>query len=283
MLIRNAAARGAIWAVFGLLVLGLMASPVLITLMLALARQWTSFLPSGVTGEHLGEALSADSLASFSVSVQTAVISSALAVLLGTWAALAGRSAPAWLRQPMSALFHLPSAIPSVVIGLGVLIAFSTPPLLLNGTPAIVVAVQTVMVLAFTYSNVHAALEGLDRQQALVASSLGASPARILLTVTLPQLLPSIGAAAGLSLALCMGELGATMMVYPASWRTVPVSIFTALDRGEVFLAAAMTLLLLLITLVILALLALVRTGRGPARRGGGRRRAGKEGVGLAA
>jgi 2-aminoethylphosphonate transport system permease protein len=283
MLIRNAAARGVIWTVFGLLVLGLMVSPLVITLMLSLAREWTSFLPSGVTGEHLGEALSGDSLASFSVSIQTAVISSALAVLLGTWAAIAGRNAPAWLRQPMSALFHLPSAIPSVVIGLGVLIAFSTPPLLLNGTPSIVIMVQTVMVLAFTYSNVHAALEGLDRQQGLVASSLGASPARILFTITLPQLLPSIGAAAGLSLALCMGELGATVMVYPASWRTIPVSIFTALDRGEIFLAAAMTLLLLLVTLVILALLALLGRRGGRARRRSRRRRPGRAGMTLAA
>lgn len=267
MLIRNSAARWGLWAVFAVLVLGLLVSPLVVTLVLSVSTQWNGFLPSGLTGTHFAEALSGGSLASFSVSVQTAVLASAAAVVLGTWAAIAGRHAPGWVGRPISALFHLPAAIPSVVIGLGVLIAYSRPPVAINGTALIVVMVQTVMVLAFTYSTVSSAAAGLDPQQRLVASSLGASPARILFGVTLPQLLPSVAAAAGLSVALCMGELGATVMVYPASWRTVPVSIFTAVDRGDLFAASAMTTLLALATVVILGVLGRVRTGRGSRRR----------------
>lgn len=81
--------------------------------------------------------------------------------------------------------------------------------------------------------------------------------------VTLPALRPAIGAAAGLAVALCMGELGATIMVYPASWRTMPISIFTASDRGDLYSAAAGALLLIAVTFVaVTATGALVRRAR---------------------
>ena len=54
----------------------------------------------------------------------------------------------------------------------------------------------------------------------------------VLLTVRLPLLLPAFTAAFGLSFALSMDELGATIMVYPPTWRTLPVTIFALSDRG---------------------------------------------------
>ena len=71
----------------------------------------------------------------------------------------------------------------------------------------------------------------------------------MLFRVTLPLLLPALGAAAGLAVALSMGELGATVMVYPATWKTLPVTIFALTDRGQAFQAAACTTILLLVTL----------------------------------
>lgn len=61
---------------------------------------------------------------------------------------------------------------------------------------------------------------------------------------------------------LSMGELGATIMVYPATWKTLPVAIFGLTDRGQVFQAAANTTLLLLVTLVALLVLGRVRNRR---------------------
>lgn len=56
-----------------------------------------------------------------------------------------------------------------------------------------------------------------------------------------------------------MGELGATIMVYPATWKTLPVSIFALTDRGEVFDAAAGTTVLVLVTLLALILLGRIK------------------------
>ena len=62
-----------------------------------------------------------------------------------------------------------------------------------------------------------------------------------------------------------MGELGATVMVYPATWKTLPVNIFGLTDRGQVFQAAASTTLLLAVTLVSLIVLGRIR-GRAAVR-----------------
>ncbi|CPW22880.1 2-aminoethylphosphonate transport system permease protein phnV [Mycobacteroides abscessus] len=98
-----------------------------------------------------------------------------------------------------------------------------------------------------------------DMQSRQVAESLGAGSARVVRTVTLPLLMPSLGAAAGLAIALSMGELGATVMVYPSSWRTLPVTIFGLSDRGQVFSAAASTALLLMVTLFALLVVGRLR------------------------
>ena len=70
------------------------------------------------------------------------------------------------------------------------------------------------------------------------------------------MLAPHLIAAFGLSFALSMGELGATVMVYPPSWVTMPVGIFALTDRGDVFQGAALTMLLAAATLGLLIALA---------------------------
>ncbi|MFE3290922.1 ABC transporter permease [Rhodococcus sp. NPDC059234] len=259
MLLWTTRARTLTLAVFGLVVAVVFVAPIATVVLAALAGSWTGPLPSDLGGKNIAAALSDENVASLAVSLQTAFIAGALALFVGTWAALAAREAPGWLRTTTEATFHLPIAVPSVAIGLGLLIAFNSEPLLLGGTKWIVILAHTVLVLAFAFSSVSAALDRLDPAYRQAAESLGAGPARVLARVTLPLLLPALGAAAGLSIALSMGELGATVMVYPATWKTLPVTIFGLSDRGQVFQAAADTTLLLAVTLVALLVVGRIR------------------------
>jgi len=77
---------------------------------------------------------------------------------------------------------------------------------------------------------------------------------------TLPLLTPYLIAAFSLSIALSMGELGATVMVYPPGWVTLPVGIFALSDRGAIFDAAALTMVLAFSTLIVLLGLARIPT-----------------------
>jgi 2-aminoethylphosphonate transport system permease protein len=259
MLLWTRRSRVVVLGVFLTVVAVVFVAPLATVAVAGLAGAWTSALPSNLGVTHFAEALSGENLASLSVSLQTAFIAGGLALVLGAWAALASPAAPSWLRRVTDAVFHLPIAVPSVAIGLGLLIAFNSRPLLLGGTRWIVILAHTVLVLAFSFSAVSAALDRLDPAYHHAAESLGAGSFRVLTRITLPLLLPALGAAAGLAVALSMGELGATVMVYPATWKTLPVTIFALTDRGQAFQAAACTTVLLLVTLVALVGLGRIR------------------------
>ena len=146
----------------------------------------------------------------------------------------------------------------------GLLVAFSRPPLLLNGTTAIVIVAHFVLISAFTYGNVSAGLSRLAPEFEQVAASLGARPAYRLRHITLPLILPHLIGAFSLSFALSMGELGATIMIYPPGWVTLPVGIFSLTDRGDVFEGSAVTILLILTTLAVLIGLSRIPTKVAP-------------------
>ncbi|WP_067888107.1 ABC transporter permease [Nocardia vaccinii] len=259
MLVWTRRGRAVVLAVFALVVLVVFAAPIATVVAAALAGRWTGALPAELGLGNFRHELSGEQAAGLSVSLQTALLAGAISLVLGTWAALSAREAPSWWRRLTDTVFHLPVAVPSVAIGLGVLIAFNQRPILLGGTKWIVIVAHSVLVLAYAFSAVAAALDRLDPSYRQAAESLGASPARVLTRITLPLLLPALGAAAGLAIALSMGELGATVMVYPATWKTLPISIFADTDRGRVFDAAAGTTLLVAVTLLVLLILGRVR------------------------
>ncbi|WP_428934656.1 ABC transporter permease [Streptomyces sp. ACT015] len=260
MLVHSRRARWALWAGFLVLFVPLFALPLLIVLGASLATHWSGVLPSGPTLDHYRAATRGEALGALTTSLVTAVTASLLALTAGTWAALAGTALGRRGRRVLDALFVLPVAVPSVVVGLAVLVAFSQPPLLLNGTRWIVVAAHTVLVTAFAHQSVSAALDRLDPAYAQAAASLGARPGYVLRRVVLPLLLPSLTAATGLCFALSMGELSATMMLYPPDWTPLPVLVHAATDRGSLFTGSAVAVVLMATTLLVLSAVSRIRT-----------------------
>ncbi|WP_406139656.1 ABC transporter permease [Streptomyces sp. NBC_01089] len=260
MLVHSRTGKWTTWVLFFALFLPLFALPLLVILLASFATTWSGALPSGATVSHYAAATSGDSLQALTTSLVTAVSASVLALTVGTWAALAGAALNKRGRRFMDALFMLPVAVPSVVVGLAVLVAFSKPPVLLNGTSTIVILAHTILVTAFAHQSVAAAIRRLDPVYEQAAASLGARPSYVLWRVRLPLLLPSLTAAAGLCFALSMGELSATMMLYPPDWTPLPVQIFAATDRGSLFTGAAVAVVLMAATLLVLSGVSRIRT-----------------------
>ncbi|MDT9689229.1 ABC transporter permease subunit [Streptomyces sp. P9(2023)] len=260
MLVHSRTGRWTTWTLFAVLFVPLFALPLLVILAASFSTNWSGAFPSGPTAEHYTAAVRGESLQALTTSLVTAVTASVLALTIGTWAALVANSLKKNGRRFLDALFMLPVAVPSVVVGLAVLVAFSQPPVLLNGTRWIVILAHTVLVTAFAYQSVSAAILRLDPMYEQAAASLGARPAYVLLRVKLPLLLPSLNAAAGLCFALSMGELSATMMLYPPDWLPLPVLIFTATDRGSLFTGSALAVVLMATTLIVLLAVSRIRT-----------------------
>jgi 2-aminoethylphosphonate transport system permease protein len=235
--------------------------PLVMIALASVAGQWNNMLPSHLTLRHYAGVVQGESGAELKASLLTGLMASLVALAYGSWAALALRLVRPRPQQLMGLLFFLPSAVPSVSIGLGLLVAFSRPPMLLNGTTTIVALAHFIMVSAFTFGSVSAGLARLSPDYEEIAASLGAGPAYLLRRVTLPLLAPYLLGAFSLSFALSMGELGATIMVYPPGWVTLPVGIFGLTDRGDVFAGAALTILLIAVTLAVLLGLSRLPTG----------------------
>jgi len=100
---------------------------------------------------------------------------------------------------------------------------------------AVVVAM---MVISFPLvaRSVRAGIEQVDERFEQIAATLGASPLRILLAVTLPLAARGIAAGAVLGFSRALGEFGATIMIagaIPGQTQTLAVGIYTLVETGR--------------------------------------------------
>jgi molybdate transport system permease protein len=120
-----------------------------------------------------------------------------------------------------------------------------------------VVIAMAVMGLPLLVRTARAGLEQVDQRYEQVASTLGARPLRVFLTVTIPLALPSVTAAAVLCFARAIGEFGATMMIagsIPGSTRTLAVAIYSFAETGRDADAAQLVIVSGVIAFAALAL-----------------------------
>ncbi|MCC7033393.1 MAG: molybdate ABC transporter permease subunit [Acidobacteria bacterium] len=119
-----------------------------------------------------------------------------------------------------------------------------------------VVLAMAVMSFPLIVLTVRAGFEQVDVRYERVAATLGAGPARVFLTITLPLATRSIVAAAILGFARALGEFGATIVVaggIPGRTQTLAVAIFNLTEAGRD--ADAANLLLMSVALAFGAML----------------------------
>ena len=146
-------------------------------------------------------------------------------------------------RAALNIAVHLPLVLPPVVTGYLLLLAFGPTapmgraleavglPLAFRWTGAALAA--GIMALPLMVRAIRLALETVDTRLEAAAATLGASPARIFATVTLPLAAPGVLAGAVLGFAKAIGEFGATITFVsniPGETRTLPTAIYTFLQ-----------------------------------------------------
>jgi molybdate transport system permease protein len=214
-----------------------------------------------------------------------------LSLVVATTAMLASLPfgvAVAWLlarrefrgKSILDALVHLPLILPPVVTGYLLLIWFGRRgPVgeLLHDWFGIVLSFRwtgavlacAVMGFPLMVRAIRLSIEAVDRKLEDAAGTLGANPAWVFATVTLPLCLPGILAGMILCFAKAMGEFGATITFVsniPGETQTLPSAIytFTQVPGGD---AGAMRLTLISIALSVAALFASEALARAVNRR----------------
>ena len=169
----------------------------------------------------------------------------------------------------LDAVVHLPLVLPPVVVGYFLLLLLGRRgPIgsLLDEYLGITFAFRwtgaavacAVMGLPLLVRAVRQSLDAVDRGLEEAAATLGASPAWVFASVTLPLILPGILTGVLLSFARSLGEFGATITFVsniPGETQTLPLAIytFTQVPGGD---AQALRLCILSIVLSLAALMA---------------------------
>ena len=173
------------------------------------------------------------------------LISVALIVVLGTLiGTIVARGSSRFAGLLDSTLF-IPYIVPGVVLGVGFVITFNVKPLEITGTATIIVLMLFIRRLPYAIRASAAILKQIRGNIEEAAISLGASPRRAFLKITLPLMLPGIVAGALMSFITAINELSSSLILYVGRTMTMPVRIYQSVLDGEFGTAAALSTILL--------------------------------------
>lgn len=238
------------------------------------ALAWRA-IDSGELQDNLTSGFVLDALR---LSAITSTITLVLAVAAGTPLAylLARRDFPGKFLVDM--LIVLPIVLPPTVAGVALLVAFGRRGVIgehfdeaginIAFTTTAVILAQLFVSTPFYIRTAKAGFESVEPVYEGVASTLGASPLRGFMQVTLPQAWPSLVAGAILCWARALSELGATL-IFAGNLRgetqTMPLAIISAFESGKsIDVPIALSMILVVAAAVLMLLLRVVT--RSPAR-----------------
>jgi putative spermidine/putrescine transport system permease protein len=164
------------------------------------------------------------------VSIEVALLATAVALTLGTLAGLALRRTRFFGRNVVSLLIILPIALPGIVTGIALNNAFRTMLGIELGFFTIVVAHATFCIVT-VFNNVQARLQRLGPSLEQASADLGAGPFKTFRLVTFPMLRSALLAGALLAFGLSFDEIVVTTFTAGPEVQTLPIWIFQNLFR----------------------------------------------------
>lgn len=149
-------------------------------------------------------------------------------------------------------------AVPGIVIGIGYIFAFNTPPIVLTGTAVIIILVFLSQRTPAVVRDGVAMLQQLDPVIDEAAADLGAGFFRTFTRVILPLTAPALVAGMAYMFAACITSISAVVMVVSAQWYLITVALLTSIDRGALSVAAVYGVLILVSVMAAIVLMDVV-------------------------
>jgi iron(III) transport system permease protein len=150
----------------------------------------------------------------------------------------------------LDGLVMLAYAIPGTVVGVGLIIAYNRPPLVLTGTWLILLVSYFIRHLPYPVRSCTAMLQQIDVRVEEASISLGVPPFRTFWQVTLPLMFPAILSGATLAWITTVGELSSSILLYSGPWATMSVEIFTQVFSNHFGTASALASILIVAAVV---------------------------------
>ncbi|HTO34322.1 MAG TPA: ABC transporter permease [Pararhizobium sp.] len=186
-------------------------------------------------------------------SVQVAIGSMILAILIGGLAATGVILTSGGMQMVLSALFVSPMVVPSVVLGVAFTYAFGRVGI--GGGYFSLVLAHSILGAPLVFLSVFTSLRGLDPNLDLAGASMGASRLYRFATITLPLAAPGFAAGALFAFITSFDEVVMALFLADPASTTLPIALFAGLrDRLEPTIVVV-ALLLSLVSLLVLLLI----------------------------
>ncbi len=163
----------------------------------------------------------------------------------------------------LDTMIMFPYVIPGAVLGISMLVAFNKQPLLLSGTPAILIIAYVIRKMPYTIRSGSAILYQIEPSIEEASINLGVSPMKTFFKITARMMLPGVLSGAILSWITTINELSASIMLYSGKTATISVAIYTEVVRSSFGTAAALASILTVATILSLLFFNWVTKGKG--------------------
>lgn len=173
-----------------------------------------------LTLEHWVTVLtSADALRPFLVSVAYSALASVIAVVGIVFVARIITRHPGWLSSTIEYILHLPWILPTILIALGLVMAFDRPQALiggqvLTGTVVLLLVAYIIIKLPFTLRLLKAAFASVPADLEDASRILGAGQLQTLFRVVVPMILPTVAAITALNFNSLLDDYDAAVFLY---------------------------------------------------------------------
>jgi putative spermidine/putrescine transport system permease protein len=244
-------------AILGIVYLALVYAFIFVPLALVVlisfsADSYLTFPPSGWSMQWYAELLgNREFVEAAGNSLIIAVAVTALSLVLGTPAAVAIARYRFLGRDVLQTVMLAPLLLPTIVLGLGILLVFFRLDLVAT-YPGLILA-HLAITLPFAIRVLTTTLATLPPDIESAAATLGATPMQVFRYVTAPLMLPGAIASAALAFILSFDEIVISLFVVGPRLSTLPVEIYRYVDeRTDPMVAAVSVVLIGLSILVVL-------------------------------
>ncbi|MEZ5850912.1 MAG: iron ABC transporter permease [Hyphomicrobiaceae bacterium] len=153
----------------------------------------------------------------------------------------------------LNLLATAPIAIPGIVLGVGLFLAYTRPPIVLYGTLWILLIAYVTIELPGSYQQLRSAFEAVHPELEEAGRILGATRLRTLRSITAPLLRSGVIAAWCFIFVAVVRELSAAAILFTSDTKVLSVLIFDLKESGDLGAIAVLGIIMLVVTICVVA------------------------------
>lgn len=166
----------------------------------------------------------------FGTTIWIAVISTILAILIGTLGAVGLHKAKFIGKAIITNSMYLPIVVPEIVLAIATFITLENAGFTLG--PTAMILGNTTLVLPYVYITVKSRLVGMDPSLQEASLDLGANRSYTFFHIILPEVMPGVMSGAFMAFTLVLDDLIVSSFLADATTVTLPMRVYSMLKKG---------------------------------------------------